>query len=141
MIQKHSYYINYGFILDLPVILFYFIFLVISQPELGDVFRLLEQRSHDWRKIGRGLNVKYDFCQNLLEQGVMTSNEDKLKAVLNNWIEARCSEVSWDNLIQVLTELELNGVVYDVRSFLRTETGIRKYNFTRMHVSYINGIC
>ena len=55
--------------------------------------------------------MKYDFRQGLLQQGVMTSNEDKLEAVLNNWIETHCSEVSWDNLIQVLTELEFNDIV------------------------------
>ena len=55
--------------------------------------------------------MKYDFRQGLLQQGVMTSNEDKLEAVLNYWIETHCSEVSWDNLIQVLTELEFNDIV------------------------------
>ena len=41
--------------------------------------------------------MEYDFRQSLLKQGVMTSDEDKLEAVLNNWIETCCSEVSWDN--------------------------------------------
>ena len=54
--------------------------------------------------------MKYDFRQSLLKQGVMTNDEDKLEAVLNNWIETCCSEVSWDNLIQVLTGL---NVKYD----------------------------
>ena len=54
--------------------------------------------------------MEYDFRQGLLQQGVMTSDEDKLEAVLNNWIETCCSEVSWDNLTQVLTEL---NVKYD----------------------------
>ena len=62
--------------------------------------------------------MKYDFRQGLLQQGVMTSNEDKLEAVLNNWIETHCSEVSWDNLIQVLTEPEFSDIVRDVRRFL-----------------------
>ena len=54
--------------------------------------------------------MKYDFRQSLLKQGVMTSDEDKLEAVLNNWIETCCSEVSWDNLIRVTTGL---NVKYD----------------------------
>ena len=62
--------------------------------------------------------MKYDFRQSLLQQGVMTSNEDWLEAVLNNWIVTHCSEVSWDNLIQVLTELEFIDIVQDVRRFL-----------------------
>ena len=65
--------------------------------------------------------MKYDFRQSLLKQGVMTNDEDKLEAVLNNWIETHCSEVSWDNLIQVLTELEFIDVVRDVRRFLQQD--------------------
>ena len=55
--------------------------------------------------------MKYNFRQGILKEGMMTSNEDKLEAVLNNWIETHCSEVSWDNLIQVLTELEFIDIV------------------------------
>ena len=68
--------------------------------------------------------MEYDFRQGLLQQGVMTSNKDKLEAVLNNWIETCCSEVSWDNLIRVLTELEFIDIARDVRRFLqRTKPG------------------
>ena len=84
------------------------------------MFRLLKPKSCDWQKIGRALNVEYDFRQGLLQQGVMTSNEDKLESVLNNWIKTCCSEVSWDNLIQVLTELTFIDIVRDIRSFLQT---------------------
>ena len=78
--------------------------------------------------------MEYDFRQSLLKQGVMTSDEDKLEAVLNNWIETCCSEVSWDNLIQVLTELEFIDITRDVRRFLqRTKPG--KAN------NYYNLIC
>ena len=78
--------------------------------------------------------MKYDFRQSLLKQGVMTSDEDKLEAVLNNWIETCCSEVSWDKLIQVLTKLEFIDIARDVRRFLqRTKPG--KAN------NYYNLIC
>ena len=65
--------------------------------------------------------MEYNFRQSLLKQGVMTSDEDKLEAVLNNWIETHRSEVSWDNLTQVLTELEFIDIVRDVRSFLQRD--------------------
>ena len=65
--------------------------------------------------------MEYDFRQGLLQQGVMTSNKDKLEVVLNNWIETHCSEVSWDNLIQVLTELEFIDIVREVKSFLQRD--------------------
>ena len=85
------------------------------------MFRLLKKKSCDWQEIGRALKVEYNFRQSLLKQGVMTSDEDKLEAVLNNWIETHCSEVSWDNLTQVLTELEFIDIVRDVRSFLQRD--------------------
>ena len=56
----------------------------ITRSLLGDVFRLLKSESCDWQEIGRALNVEYDFRQGLLQQGVMTSNKDKLEVVLNN---------------------------------------------------------
>ena len=65
--------------------------------------------------------MEYDFRQGLLQQGVMTSNKDKLEAVLNNWIETHCSEVSWDNLIQVLNELEFIDMIREVKSFLQRD--------------------
>ena len=65
--------------------------------------------------------MEYGYRQELLQQGVMTNSDAKLEAVLNNWIETHCSEVSWDNLIQVLTELEFIDIVRDVRSFLQRD--------------------
>ena len=77
--------------------------------------------------------MKYDFRQTLLKQGVMTSDEDKLESVLNNWIETHhCSEVSWNNLIQVLTELEFIDIVKAARGFLQ------KYQQTLTEVTINN---
>ena len=44
-----------------------------------------------------------------MKVGVMKSDEDKLKAILNEWIKSHYSEVSWDNLdlIQALKEVRL----------------------------------
>ena len=62
--------------------------------------------------------MDYGYRQELFRQGVMTNSEAKLEAVLNNWVETHCSEVSWDNLIQVLTELKFIDIAQDVRRFL-----------------------
>ena len=68
--------------------------------------------------------MEYGYRQELLQQGVMTNSEAKLEAVLNNWIETHCSEVSWDNLIQVLTELEFIDIVRDVKRFLQRDQSL-----------------
>ena len=69
--------------------------------------------------------MDFSFREALLRDGGLRTNNNKLEAVLNNWIETQCSEVSWDNLIQVLTELEFIDTVRDVRSFLQRDTGIK----------------
>ena len=69
--------------------------------------------------------MDFGFREGLLRDRVSSTNDNKLEAVLNKWIETRCSEVSWDNLIQVLTELQFIDIVRDVRSFLQRDTGIK----------------
>ena len=63
--------------------------------------------------------MDFGFREGLLRDGGLRTNDNKLEAVLNNWIKTHCSEVSWDNLIQVLTELDFIYIVRDVRSFLQ----------------------
>ena len=68
-------------------------------------------QSHDWHVIGGHLGVEFGFCESLQRDGVQRTNDNKLETVLNNWIETHCSEVSWDNLIQVMTQLEFIDIV------------------------------
>ena len=65
--------------------------------------------------------MEFGFREGLIRTGVQRTDDNKLEAVLNNWIETHCSEVSWDNLIQVLNELEFIDIVRDVRSFLQRD--------------------
>ena len=71
--------------------------------------------------IGLHLGVDFGFREGLLRDGGLRTNDGKLEVVLNSWIETHCSEVSWDNLIQVLTELEFIDIVRDVKSFCHAE--------------------
>ena len=68
--------------------------------------------------------MDFGFREGLLRDGGLRTNDNKLEAVLNNWIETHCSEVSWDNLIQVLTELELIDIVRDVKRFLQKDQSL-----------------
>ena len=65
--------------------------------------------------------MEFGFREGLLRDGVQRTNDNKLEAVLNNWIKTHCSEVSWGNLIQVLTELEFIDIARDVSSFLQRD--------------------
>ena len=90
-------------------------------PQLRDLHCLLVPKSCEWDRIGRCLGVDLNFREGLLRDGAQRTNDNKLEVVLNNWIETHCSEVSWDNLIQVLTELEFIDIVREVRSFLQRD--------------------
>ena len=68
--------------------------------------------------------MDFGFREGLLRDGGLRTNDNKLEAVLNNWIETHCSEVSWDNLMQVLTELELIDIVRDVKRFLQKDQSL-----------------
>ena len=43
--------------------------------------------------IGGHLGVDFSFREGLLRDGGLRTNDIKLEAVLNNWIETHCSEV------------------------------------------------
>ena len=94
------------------------------------MFGLLKQKSFNWDSIGEGLGVSYNFRQCILRQGIMTSGQQKLEAVLNNWIESECSEVSWDYLMKVLIKLDLKCTASDMKKYLQANlSAIRKYRW------------
>ena len=94
------------------------------------MFPLLRCKSYDWNKIGERLGVDFEIRESLLREGVQKTNENKLEAVLNQWISSHCSDVSWDNLMETLTELRFIDLVRDVKSYLQTNPlAISKYNW------------
>ena len=94
------------------------------------MFPLLRCKSYDWNKIGECLGVEFGFREGLVREGVQRTNENKLEAVLNQWISSHCSDVSWDNLIETLTELSFIDLARDVKSYLQTNPlAISKYNW------------
>ena len=65
-----------------------------------------------------------------MREGVQRTDENKLKAVLNQWISSHCSDVSWDNLIETLIELSFIDLARDVESYHQTNPlAISKYNW------------
>ena len=87
-------------------------------PQLRDVYCLLLPKSYDWDRIGAHLGVEFGFREGLLRGGAQRTNDSKLEAVLNNWIKSHCSDVTWENLIQVLTDLKFTDIARDVTSFI-----------------------
>ena len=119
----------------------FFVIGTVGKPDLEDVLNQLKPASCKWYEIGVSLKVNHDFRQCQLKKGIMTSDLERLKAMLNKWIESECSEVSWNHLIQVLIDMELVDVAEKVKNYLRTDlSAIKKYrwvnNITVMHEEY-----
>ena len=63
--------------------------------------------------------MEFSFRKSQEKMGMMRTDEQKLEAVLEKWIQSRCSEVSWDHLIKVLeTDLEFRQLADDVKQYL-----------------------
>ncbi len=81
---------------------------------LNGVYDLLKDKSDKWNDIGEALGISYNDRQ------IIRNNVDgnKLEAVLNKWIESKCSEVSWNHLIKTLEELKLCDSADKLRNHL-----------------------
>ena len=74
-----------------------------SRPTLKEVYDLLKPKSAQWNKIGEELGVSFNDRDDLLSD-ITRRKENKLEAVLNIWIESKCSEVSWSHLHCILQD-------------------------------------
>ena len=96
--------------------------LVLSQsPDLYDVFDVLRDRAYEWDSIGRELKVRLGYRQELSRKGVMTTEENKLESVLNEWAESKCSPVTWLTVLKVLKVLQYNDILESTQLLLKRE--------------------
>ncbi len=79
------------------------------------VFRHLKPISANWDDIGRELCVPLNFRIGLEQD----TPEKKLEIILDKWINSKCSNVTWEALIKVLTEkLQLTGIAQRIKTEL-----------------------
>ena len=95
----------------------------IHPTQLGNVCRLLQPKSYEWHMIGGYLGVDYGFREGLLRDGIFRTNDEKLAAVLNEWMNSKtqCCVASWHYLIRVLFQLEFCVMAEDVIEFFQSE--------------------
>ena len=102
--------------------------LVLSQsPDLYDVFDVLRDRAYEWDSIGQELKVPFGYRQELLGKGVMTSDKNKLESVLNEWVESKCSPVTWLTVLKVLKVLQYKDILEYTQLLLKREDILNKY--------------
>ncbi len=88
--------------------------------EISHVYRQLRRVSVEWNAIGRELGISYDYREELRRRSDL-SKEDRLEMILIKWKQSECSEISWDNIINVLKDLEFNDVAKNVMWFLQED--------------------
>ncbi len=81
------------------------------------MYDLLQEKSSRWDDIGEALGIS------LNDRQIIGNNENwnKLEAVLNKWIESKCSEVTWSHLIKTLVKLELCALADKVKKHIHDD--------------------
>ena len=101
--------------------------LLLKEPEKKDVLDILRQKSARWKDFAIALNVNDNFCDDLTKAGPTLSPYTMLDAVLEEWIESQCSDVTWQKVIDVLKELNLKRTAREVGRFLEQDKIKLKY--------------
>ena len=85
----------------------------VLEIQVIDVYRQLRGESTKWNEIGRELGISHNYREELRMRNDL-SNLDRLEKVLIKWKESQRSDVSWDTIIKMLKDLELNNVASKV---------------------------
>ena len=81
-----------------------------KEPKKVHLQRLLGSIQHKWREIGEALEVPDGRIQSI-EYDPRYNDTRKLSEVLQTWIGTQPSDVTWKNLIRVITEYPVNEPV------------------------------
>ena len=90
------------------------------------MFPLIKPLSASWDEIGSALNVSLNFRKNL-RSDVGMNNDGRLEEVLNNWISAQTSTVTWEKILGVLFEIGERNSAQEVTKVLSTQRIYDKY--------------
>ena len=99
----------------------------LQPPTEYDVYRVLKHKAVKWNAIGRELGVKLHDREKI-EKTFGLECEDKLERVLLMWIEYQCSEVTWQNVLDVLEELKFIDTIQSVKEYLARPEVMNRYS-------------
>ena len=94
----------------------------------NDVFKLLKDKSAEWKKIGRALEIPPNERKKFKYSG--EDDDDCLENVIEYWLQNECyTPVTWSGLLKVLQsdELKYIDVVRKLEEFLQTDEARKKY--------------
>ena len=81
-----------------------------KEPKKVHLQRVLGPIEHKWREIGEALEVPDGRIQSI-ENDARYNDTRKLSEVLQTWIDTQTSDMTWRNLIDVITEYPVNEPV------------------------------
>ena len=116
---------------------------LLQPPTEYDVYRVLKHKAVKWNSIGRALGVEFNDREKI-EKTFGLDFEDKLERVLHMWIEYRCSEVTWQNVLDVLEELKFIDTIQSVKEYLAKPEIMNRYSqyvLTTIHYLSVLFMC
>ena len=81
-----------------------------KEPKKAHLQNILGPIEYKWREIGEALEIPNGRIQSI-DHNARYNDTRKLSEVLQTWIDTQPSDVSWKNLIRVITEHPVNEPV------------------------------
>ena len=99
-----------------------------KEPKKVHLQRVLGPIQHKWRAIGEALEIPNETIKSI-DNDVCYDDSNKLSEVLQTWIDRQTSDVTWRNLIDVITEYPVNepGLAKTISEFLENPEISSKY--------------
>ena len=92
-----------------------------KEPHLDHVFALLKSRAFDYQKFGRALGVSNNVRESIKMDLYKQTFEEKLTAVLEAWISARTTDVTWEYFIEAMRKETLGQLVREIGEYLKDD--------------------
>ena len=92
-----------------------------KEPDLDHVFALLKSRAVDYQKFGRALRVSNKVRESIKMDLYKQTFEDKLTAVVEAWISAQTTDVTWEHFIEAMRKETLGQLVREIEEYLKDD--------------------
>ena len=92
-----------------------------KEPHLDHVVALLKSRAVDYQKFGRALKVSHQVRESIKMDLYKPTFEDKLDAVIKEWMSEQTSDVTWEHLIEAMIADRQGQLVREIGEYLKKD--------------------
>ncbi len=89
--------------------------------------KLLHDHIHEYDKIGRLLDVAYGKREKILRDFSKSAPDAKMNAIVNEWIEEKTSDVTWEHFIKAMKDGDLNKLAGEIIEFTEEDKTKQDY--------------